>query len=57
MRRYTGELVPDDERAQVPMLFDGWGYVPLDVAAVTRSPVEPDPKKRSLVEAAVPAAR
>jgi hypothetical protein len=57
MQRYTGELVTDDERSQVPMLFDGWGYVPLDVAAARGTPVEPNSKKRSLVGAKAPAAR
>jgi hypothetical protein len=57
MQRYTGELVSDDERSQVPMLFDGWGYVPLDVATARPAPVEPNSKKRSLVEPEVPAPR
>lgn len=57
MQRYTGELVSDDERSQVPMLFDGWGYVPLDVATTRPAPVEPNSKKRSLVEPEVPAPR
>lgn len=58
MQHYTGELAPDDERSQVPMLFDGWGYVPLDVTTARRAPpVDPKSKKCSLVEAKVPAAR
>ncbi len=57
MQHYTGELVPDDERSQAPMLFDGWSYVPLDVAAGRRTPVEPNSRKRSLVDAPMPAAR
>ena len=32
MQRYTGELTPADNHPAVPMLFDGWGYVPLAMA-------------------------
>lgn len=46
MQRYAGELTQDDGRPQAPMLFDGWGYVPLDAAAGTRAPARPEPGKQ-----------
>ncbi|MCW4463476.1 hypothetical protein OK349_17345 [Sphingomonas sp. BT-65] len=32
MQRYAGELTPADNRPAIPMMFDGWEYVPFEVA-------------------------
>lgn len=47
MRRFTGELMQDDERSRVPMLFDGWGYVPLDASANAGVPGEVPPAEQA----------
>ena len=54
MQRYAGEIAQDDARPSAPMLFDGWGYVPLDT---TPAPARPDTPDQDAVEAAKPLAR
>lgn len=52
MQRYAGDITQDEDRPRVPMLFDGWGYVPLDIAAQPVAPVKPDPDQNDIVEPA-----
>ena len=54
MQRYAGEIAQDDDRPSAPMLFDGWGYVPLDTAP---EPARPDAPDQGAVQAAKPPAR
>lgn len=50
MQRYAGDITQDEDRPRVPMLFDGWSYVPLDIAAQPVAPVKPDPDQNDIVE-------
>lgn len=54
MQRYAGEIAQDDARPSAPMLFDGWGYVPLDTAP---APASSDPSAKVAAEATEPPAR
>lgn len=59
MQRYAGEIAQDDDRLPAPMLFDGWGYVPLDLTARQLASVKPDPADPTMMtaEPAEPLAR
>lgn len=57
MQRYAGEIAQDDDRPSAPMLFDGWGYVPLDTMPAPARPDTPDMFDRGAVEPAEPSAR